>query len=313
MLLMDSSFNFKKALQEKNIIWAPLSIPSQIIFLLQPFYGQKVCYVTLNKPAGRLQQAFFFHHLPDVFFIDAVSRSLGEAQEQENVLYLSSPMALNELESAVQEVLASPEIDVVIFDAISMFFIYHQECAAEQTILRLLQSARKQQKKVIFLGSMCFHSQHHAFHDVLPWMFHYLSRSHPHSCSSPAPPLFLQHSIDLILSEDVYLEHPNARSAILLPVLGAGLLAGLIFATGNSSVTGLAILSSPVSYSSFPLVGGVALLVLLFTLWYKKAGLHSLSFLSLAALSSPPLSPLRLQRQVRRKLHLLKKRTDTVY
>ena len=246
--------------------------PSDIPRLLQALYGKKVCYVSLNKPVSRLRKALFLHHVPSHFFIDAVSRGLGEAKESSSTVFLSSPAALEELQVSLQEVLSS-SVEVVVIDAVSTLSIYHRGKEAEGTLRHLVGMTREKGKKILLIT---------AEDDELSQKICNLGESLPKEFS----------------------QHHNARSALLPPVLGAGLLVGVLLLFSEPHLTGAAVLSSvPDRGLTFREMGTVALLLGL-VLWgfFRNIGIHPLPFLRLASLASPRRSMAQLRRETREKI-----------
>lgn len=115
--------------------------------------GKKICYITLNKTASSLQKAMKSKKLPlkDIFFIDAVSKSLKQ-KELENAVYISSPAAVNELKVAIIAALNSKICDVLVFDALSALSIYgFKDSVLEDFLKSIIIATRAQADKGIFI------------------------------------------------------------------------------------------------------------------------------------------------------------------
>ena len=115
--------------------------------------GNKVCFVTLNKPADTLEHEFLVNNVTPkhIFFIDTVSRGIGKARERENVLYVSSPGSFTELSLAIAEVVRTGAFDCIIFDSISTLSIFDTHGnAAERFVSSTIQKTKSLGKMGVF-------------------------------------------------------------------------------------------------------------------------------------------------------------------
>lgn len=98
----------------------------------------KICYVTLNKTYNSIKDLFTIEgiSLDNVFFIDAITMSIGKADNTEKCYFVSSPQALTELSIVINEFLRYA-FDYLIFDSLTTLLIYHR---AEEPILKFLSN-----------------------------------------------------------------------------------------------------------------------------------------------------------------------------
>src|SRR3989344_4960385 len=137
-----------KELRDGNVYLSVFSDDHYAQCLLEVVHQLKdktICFVTLNKSAASLQHTFLQHNLSlrNVFFIDTVSRSLGQSKDQDNVLYVSSPGSFTELSLAISEVMRTGAFDAVVFDSLSTLTIYDQHGkAAQQFVSSIIQKTK---------------------------------------------------------------------------------------------------------------------------------------------------------------------------
>lgn len=88
-----------------------------------------VIYVTTNKPYTQLVKTLDDAGIDteNVFFIDCISKHLGEKPEAENCLLLDGPQQLTDLSIAIKESLKQlPEENrVLFFDSLSVLLMYN--------------------------------------------------------------------------------------------------------------------------------------------------------------------------------------------
>lgn len=147
--------DFKKELNDHQILLSVFSkehYNESIFETMSGLQDKKICYVTLNKPASSLQKAFQSRRLgkDNLFFIDAVSKSMGKEEPRENVIFVSSPMALTELSIAITESLKSGVFDLVLFDSLSTLNVYGEVKTNERFTYSLINKIRSEDKKGIF-------------------------------------------------------------------------------------------------------------------------------------------------------------------
>lgn len=145
----------KQDLTDNPIILAQLEeayYKESILEVMGHLKDKRVCYVTLNKEADTLKKQFHLKGIPtnNLFFIDAVSKALKGIEEKENMILVSSPAGLNEINEAVSEVLESGYFDVLIFDSLSTLELYDLEYfGKERFILNLITRVRAHNQNLI--------------------------------------------------------------------------------------------------------------------------------------------------------------------
>jgi len=146
----------KESMQDGNIYLSVLSDDHYAQCLLEVVHQlqhKAVCFVTLNKTAASLQHTFAMNGIrpKDVFFIDTVSRAVGQAKEQDNVLYVSSPSSFTELSLAISEAMRTGVFDTIVFDSLSTLTIYDPRGkAAEQFVSSIIQKTKTGGKLGVF-------------------------------------------------------------------------------------------------------------------------------------------------------------------
>lgn len=87
--------------------------------------NRKLCYVALNKPYKTLLREFRKGGVDagKFFFIDCVTKNVKE-EESEQVVYVSSPKALTEINIVMKKVLGMGKIESTILDSLSTLLVY---------------------------------------------------------------------------------------------------------------------------------------------------------------------------------------------
>ena len=129
--------NLKSVLDSNDAILQVVSkfkYQDSLCSLMKSLKGQKICYVSLNKPAENVCEGLDKKKIStsNTFFIDAVSKSLGHNVEKDNVLYVSSPSALTELSIAIISALKGNSFDAFVFDSLSTLDIYNMGNESER-------------------------------------------------------------------------------------------------------------------------------------------------------------------------------------
>ncbi len=88
--------------------------------------SERVCYVTLNKPYKTLLKDFEKNRIDSnkFFFVDCVTKKVKDEEASEQVVYVSSPKALTEINIVMKKVLNAGKIDSTIFDSLSTLLVY---------------------------------------------------------------------------------------------------------------------------------------------------------------------------------------------
>src|SRR3989338_3724310 len=154
--VITSDVDLQKELVNNEIILSIFSknyYHDSIYEILRKLEGKRTCYITLNKTAGNLERALKLQHLStnNIFFIDAVSRGIGNTEAKENTFLVSSPQALTELSIAVTESLKSGKFEVLLFDSLSTLNIYKLKGkAAERFTTQIIDAIKAKQSRCIF-------------------------------------------------------------------------------------------------------------------------------------------------------------------
>ncbi len=85
--------------------------------------NKRICYVSLNKPYETLSRDFKKEsiNLKKFFFIDCISK---KRKEEGQVIYVSSPKALTEINIVMKKVIKTGKIESTIFDSLSTLMVY---------------------------------------------------------------------------------------------------------------------------------------------------------------------------------------------
>jgi len=147
--------DIQKELKENPILLSVFSseyYSKLMINLLQNLENGKICYVTLNRPTDSLIRRFELNKIStkNIFFIDAITRSISGDKEFDKGILVSSPSALTELSIAISEVQKTKKFDMLIFDSLSTLKIYSNENTAIRFTSDLINKLRSKKDKGIF-------------------------------------------------------------------------------------------------------------------------------------------------------------------
>lgn len=111
----------------------------------------KLCIVSLNENYNNFSQELKKNKInPDtILFIDCVSKSEKETEEEKNVIYISSPGAFTEMSIAIKNAFKAG-IEDLIFDSLSTPFIYSDPSVVFRFAQDLIKFARENGKNVFF-------------------------------------------------------------------------------------------------------------------------------------------------------------------
>ena len=121
----------KKAIKDNEIVL--LLIPNDLysekireIAKMVSVLNKRICYVTVNKPYRTLVKDFEKGKIESkkFFFIDCVTKKVSEEEAGEQVVYVSSPKALTEINIVMKKVLSVGKIESTIFDSLSTLIVY---------------------------------------------------------------------------------------------------------------------------------------------------------------------------------------------
>ena len=102
----------------------------------------KVLYISVNKPYEKLISEFKQDKInTDKFhFIDCITKTVKDTPSTKNCTYVSSPKALDEIQTTILDVLKEQRIDVALVDSPSSLTIYYEHMGVLQFMHRLITS-----------------------------------------------------------------------------------------------------------------------------------------------------------------------------
>jgi|TARA_B100002003_G_scaffold250704_1_gene291102 hypothetical protein len=115
--------------------------------------GKKVCYVTLNKTSKALKNTFTSNGIntDNIFFVDAISKSIGLNDDKNDTLFISSPYAFTEISIALSQLMKHNVFDIVFFDSLSALKVYEKNNQISERFTKdLIRKVRKNQENGIF-------------------------------------------------------------------------------------------------------------------------------------------------------------------
>lgn len=110
--------------------------------------GRRICYITLRKPATALLQ---FFGKKNIYFVDATPAA--EERKGKNIIPVSSPRALSELNIETEKTISEKKINILIFDSLSALAIYQTPFLLTKFSHNLITSLRVKGIKGIFVCS----------------------------------------------------------------------------------------------------------------------------------------------------------------
>lgn len=123
---MDDIFDKKRRSQILILVVADRNYTEKLNEISLQVYKRlkKTCYVTLNKPYTTMAEIFREKKISidNFVFIDAVDK--GASIKNKNVVYVSSPGALTEIDIEIHNILENKNVDGLIVDSVSTLMIY---------------------------------------------------------------------------------------------------------------------------------------------------------------------------------------------
>lgn len=109
----------------------------------------KICYISLNEAYDKLLDGFKKKGIDNkkFFFIDCVSEKISK---DKNVLYVSSPRALTELNITMNKVLDMGGIQLTIFDSLSTLLAYEGSMTVIKFLHSIISALRTYSSRCIF-------------------------------------------------------------------------------------------------------------------------------------------------------------------
>jgi hypothetical protein len=217
-----------KQLSRNNVLLSVLpkfKYGEYLFHLLKELQGKRVCYVSLNKTAESIKAVLWANHLSDkdVLFIDAVSQGLGVTEQEDNVIYVSSPSALTELSVTISEAAKTRAFDVVVFDSLSTLGMLDLRGTGERFTSFLMGKIKSAKTKAIFV---CL--------------------------KEDAEMPFLKKvclCVDKVVEEDSSPKKHKAVQAVVTGLVGAALAIPWLMDTSSTTPTGFFIASGSPGYS----------------------------------------------------------------
>jgi archaellum biogenesis ATPase FlaH len=114
--------------------------------------GKKICYICLSKPYKEICDELKKRNIniKNFYFIDVLSSYYGKIRSIENCVFLSSPLNLLEIKSAVSKAVKDKKCSVIIFDTISTMLIY-QETSKIVRFTHDFLSEERERSKILYL------------------------------------------------------------------------------------------------------------------------------------------------------------------
>jgi hypothetical protein len=102
-------------------------------------------YVTVGKPYKAMEESLKKNNIDPkkLFFIDAISGTIGENPSSDNCRAVQNPSALTDISICVSETCNEKKPGFLIFDSLSTMIIYNNEAASVRFIHFLITNLRK--------------------------------------------------------------------------------------------------------------------------------------------------------------------------
>lgn len=110
----------------------------------------KICYITLNINSHKLISNFKKNNIntKNIFFIDAASGS--KQTKASNVVTVTSPSSLTEIETTLISALNRNSFDVVLFDSLSTLNIYNKPASGVKFAADIINKTQLKNTKILF-------------------------------------------------------------------------------------------------------------------------------------------------------------------
>lgn len=108
-----------------------------------------LCYVSLNKPYNSVISYLKTNGVgsENIIFIDAVTKNAESDSDQ--VIYVSSPTALTEINITINKILEAGGIKVVLIDSISTLLLYTEESVVLKFVHSIVSKMRSDKNDCI--------------------------------------------------------------------------------------------------------------------------------------------------------------------
>ena len=149
--------NVKKILENRiNVVIVPgSSYKKKLINLSKKLKKNKVCYVTVNKGAEAILDDLKKNKIDEknFYFIDCVTKTVVNPKNKENCMFLSSPNALTELSLALNKIVDSKSIDIILVDSLSSLLVYHKSNVLLKFVIHLINKIRQGTMVLLLVSS----------------------------------------------------------------------------------------------------------------------------------------------------------------
>ncbi len=111
-------------------------------------------YVCFNKPQKAVKELLEKRGVDTskVFFIDCITASLGEAENEKNVIHIQSPSDLTSLSIAINEFLEKvPGEKFLLIDALATLLIYNTEALVIKFVKSMVEETSRYGLKTVML------------------------------------------------------------------------------------------------------------------------------------------------------------------
>jgi|SRR3989338_4835287 len=90
--------------------------------------NDKVCYATLNKGRDAIVASLKKNKIKsdNFFFVDSITETVVDIKNTKDCIYVSSPNALEEIDSAIDKAVEKQNPKFIIFDSLNSLKIYHK-------------------------------------------------------------------------------------------------------------------------------------------------------------------------------------------
>jgi len=124
---------------------------SSSLAVIKQLSNKKVAYVILNKTHASLQDYLKKENIDssNFKFLDGISKTIKEVNDDSSCLFVSYPGALDELELGIMKLLTSGS-EIIVFDSITNLSIYQDDNKIKQFLSKIISRITELKKKSIF-------------------------------------------------------------------------------------------------------------------------------------------------------------------
>lgn len=117
-------------------------------------FGEKVCYVSTNKPYTTLMKNFEKDKTDTskFCFIDCVTKSAAGSAAGGKVVCVSSPKALTEMNIAMKKLLEANKPGITVFDSLSTLLIYEESSVVTRFVHSIISVFRSLGSKGVLIA-----------------------------------------------------------------------------------------------------------------------------------------------------------------